>query len=142
MVLESVVYAGMITTILKSLIGRSRPYTNEGANFYQPIQFNTAHTSLPSGHSTVAFAISSVLSNRIHNTYASIGLYSLAALTSVSRVYHDDHWASDVILGSAIGYFVGTFISNNSGTLYLNKEKKITLKIMPSLNGLYCNLSF
>ena len=78
MVIESVFYAGVITSILKSLIGRSRPYTNDGSHFYKPIQFNTSHTALPSGHSTVAFAISTVLSKRIHNTYASIGLYSLA----------------------------------------------------------------
>ncbi len=74
---------------------------------------------MPSGHSTVAFAVSSVLANRINNTFASIGLYTLAGITALSRVYHDEHWASDVLLGSAVGYFIGDFISskrnNNTG---------------------------
>ena len=140
MIIESVAYAGAITTLLKSLSGRTRPYTENGSHFYKPLQTDDGYLSFPSGHSTVAFSISTVLANRIHNTYASIGLYTLAALTSVSRVYDDQHWASDVLLGSAIGYFVGSFISNNSGALY--SDKKVSLNIQPTLNGLNCSLSF
>ena len=142
MVIESVVYAGAITTVIKTLFGRSRPFVEDGNHFYKFMQFNNDHTSFPSGHSTIAFAISSVLSNRINNTYASICLYTIAGLTSVSRVYHDDHWASDVFLGSAIGYFVGNFISKNSGILYTDKNKKVTLILQPTLSGLNCNLRF
>jgi hypothetical protein len=134
MVLESVLYSGIITNVIKTAVGRSRPYTNKGHDSFQPIQFNTENTSFPSGHSTVAFAISSVLANRINNTYASIGLYTLAGVTALSRVYKDKHWASDVILGSAIGYFVGDYISSNS--VSLKNNKKINCNIYPGLNSI------
>jgi len=112
MVFESVLYSGIVTNVFKTAIGRSRPQKEEGSQFYRLLSFNTGNTSMPSGHSTVAFAVSSVLANRINNTFASIGLYTLAGITALSRVYHDEHWASDVLLGSAIGYFIGDFISS------------------------------
>lgn len=108
MVFESIAMAGIITSVVKSALGRSRPYVDEGPFRYRGFQFKTATTSLPSGHTTVAFATSSVLAGRIKNTYASIGLYTFAAVTALSRVYHDAHWISDNILAAAIGTCVGT----------------------------------
>ena len=139
MVFESVLYAGLITTVLKSVSGRYRPYTNAGSNFFRPFQVDEGRLSFPSGHSTVAFAISSVLSNRINNTYASIGLYTLAGVTAISRVYKDDHWASDVIIGSAIGYFVGDFISSKKE---LNSGSKLHYNIFPGINNINLLISF
>jgi hypothetical protein len=40
----------------------------------------------------------------------------------MARIYNDQHWLSDVILGAAIGYFVGEFISNHSTN---KKEDKV-----------------
>jgi hypothetical protein len=107
MLLESLLYAGITTTILKSVIGRSRPYTNDGPYQFNGFQLKTETTSLPSGHVTVAFAMSSVLAERIDNVYASIFLYSLAASTVFQRIYDDQHWASDTILAAVIGYTIG-----------------------------------
>ncbi len=142
MLIEAVAYSGAITTVIKTVAGRSRPYTNDGSHFYKPIQFNTAHTSFPSGHSTVAFAMSTVLAERINNTYASIGLYALAGITAASRVYSDDHWASDVFLGAAIGYFTGHFITHNSGTLYKSGSGKLNVSFHPSLSGFVLSADF
>jgi membrane-associated phospholipid phosphatase len=107
MVFESLLFAGLTTTILKSVIGRSRPYTNEGAFKYRGFQFETATTALPSGHTTVAFAVSSTLAAQIDNPYIAAGLYALAGLTFVERIYDDKHWASDALLGAAIGTVIG-----------------------------------
>jgi membrane-associated phospholipid phosphatase len=129
MVFESVAIAGLITTITKSVFGRHRPYNNDGSTAFEGPTVNADYLSLPSGHATVAFALSTTLANRIHNTYASIGLYTLAGITSLSRIYDDKHWASDVILGSAIGYFVADFISGK-------KSKDCCYHIYPALNGI------
>lgn len=104
---ESIAMAGAITTVLKSVVGRSRPYTGEGPTTFRGLQFHTVTTSLPSGHTTVAFAVSSVLAGRIKNVFASIALYSAATITAMSRVYHEAHWVSDNFLAAAIGTFVG-----------------------------------
>lgn len=129
MVFESVAIAGLITTMTKSLLGRHRPYTNDGSTKFEGPTVNADYLSLPSGHATVAFALSTTLANRFHNTYASIGLYTLAGITSLARIYDDKHWASDVVLGSAIGYFVADFISGN-------KKKESVYHLYPTFNGL------
>ena len=129
MIFETAAIAGLITTFTKSFLGRHRPYTNDGPTKFEGPTFNNDYYALPSGHATVAFALSTTLANRIHNTYVSIGLYSLAGVTSLARIYEDKHWLSDVFLGSAIGYFVGDFISGK-------KNKETAYHIYPTLNGL------
>jgi len=125
--LESLAFAGLVTSSVKVILGRSRPYTGEGAFTYRVFRWDESSWSLPSGHATVAFAMSSVLASRLSNDWASIGLYGLAGLTSVSRVYHDAHWVSDVVLGSAIGAFIGKAVvtlhkDSTQGSLNLNPQ--------------------
>ena len=138
MLLESIAFAGAITSVLKSVIGRSRPYTEEGATHFRGFQFKTETTSLPSGHTTVAFAVSSVLAGRIKNTFASIGLYSVATLTAVSRVYHDAHWASDNFLAAAIGASVGLALVN----VHDNENSPVSIRIMPDGLGIRAEVVF
>uniref|UniRef100_A0A7V2ZLB7 Phosphatase PAP2 family protein n=1 Tax=Ignavibacterium album TaxID=591197 RepID=A0A7V2ZLB7_9BACT len=107
MLLEGLFYAGLTSTIIKTVSGRSRPYTNDGYNRFKPFQTEIAYTSFPSGHVTVAFTLSSILSSRIDNDYATIGLYALASSTFMQRMYSDSHWFSDTVLAAAIGYFIG-----------------------------------
>ncbi|MFI5253801.1 MAG: phosphatase PAP2 family protein [Bacteroidota bacterium] len=109
---EALGFAGAATSIGKILLGRSRPYTEDGPHKFRPITTATEYTSLPSGHSTVAFAVSSVLSEKIKNPYATVGLYSLASITALSRVYNDQHWLSDTFLGAVVGTFMGVTVSH------------------------------
>ena len=51
--------------------------------------------------------------------------YLPAVLTAFSRVYQDDHWTSDVFLGAAIGYFVGTWVHNQ------HDENDYSVSIIP-----------
>lgn len=109
--IEAVGYAGIITSVLKSIIGRSRPYTDDGKFHFSPINFSAAHTSFPSGHTTVVFAVSTVLANNTNSLFLKILCYSASTLVVGARIYHNAHWFSDTIAGSAIGYFVGDFVS-------------------------------
>jgi len=111
MLLESLFWTGVVTTMIKATFGRSRPYMNEGNVQFHGIQFSDKYWSFPSGHSAVAFTLSSVLSNRIHTSAASIGLYSLAGMTALARVYHNEHWFSDVFLSAVIGTSIGTAVA-------------------------------
>ncbi len=114
MMFEALMWSGIVTNVFKSAFGRSRPYMNEGNDTFRAFQFKAGTTSLPSGHTTVAFAMSSVLSERIHNTAVSVGLYSLASLTALARVYHNVHWFSDTFLGAAIGTVAGVAVAEFS----------------------------
>ncbi len=138
MLLESISFAGIITNVVKTVVGRSRPFVEEGPFRFRGMQFKDETTSFPSGHSTVAFAISSVLSRQIKNTWASIGLYALATLTAVSRVYDDQHWTSDSFMGAAIGNTVGIAVIG----LHRSENDKTSFRVVPSFNGLRAELIF
>jgi membrane-associated phospholipid phosphatase len=111
--IESCAYAGIVTSVIKSAAGRSRPYVGNGNMDWHPGKFNMDQTSFPSGHATLAFAISSVMADYFDNLYWKIGWYSLASLVGTARIYHDKHWLSDVVMGSAIGYFIGDYVSQH-----------------------------
>jgi len=140
--LQTMIYSGIVTTSLKVIFGRSRPYTNEGAFSYSPFIIDDSHNSLPSGHTTIAFAVSSVLAAEIDNTYASIGLYTLASLTGFSRMYNDKHWLSDVFLGAAIGASTGYFVVHENKKLYDKEDKADMLIIQPTLTGVSLTYKF
>jgi len=110
---EAFIYSVAITGILKTIIGRRRPYAGENHLFFKPLQItNDKYHSLPSGHTTAVFAVSTVMANYLDNTIWKVFWYGTAGLVGASRVYHNKHWISDVFLGAAIGYFVGSFTVN------------------------------
>lgn len=110
--LEALAFGGALNITLKALFGRSRPYLEEGAFVFRPVQITDSRMAFPSGHTTVAFALSAVLAERIGNPWIGAGLYALAGLTAVSRLYHTQHWASDVVLGAAIGAGAGLLVTH------------------------------
>ena len=123
---ESTVYATLITGTLKFLVGRKRPYENKGKSAFEP--FSDFDASFPSGHSTLAFAYASVMAAQIDNIFWKIGWYSAASMVAAARVYHNFHWFSDVFFGGAIGYFVGQFVNNHSSN-DINNECHVSLLI-------------
>ncbi len=121
---QTVLYAGAITTILKIAIGRARPYTDKGIATFQPFKpFNDDFHSFPSGHATMAFSLSTVLANNTNSLPLKILAYVPAIVTCGSRVYQNMHWTSDVLAGAAIGYFVGNWVSGQHEN---SEEQKVT----------------
>jgi hypothetical protein len=120
---QAVCYAGAVTTILKFVIGRARPYTDKGIASYKLFNFtDNSFYSMPSGHVTMAFSVSTVLANNVKSEWLKALCYVPAVATCVSRVYQNQHWTSDVLAGAAIGYFVGEWVSGNHET---NEEQKV-----------------
>ena len=109
-ILESVAFAGLLTVSLKFLLGRARPYLDEGAFSFRAFQTSVDRTSLPSGHTTVAFAVSTVMAEEIGSPVASVILYGMAGLTAWQRMHNDRHWLSDTFLGAAIGFTMGRVV--------------------------------
>ncbi len=122
---ESVIYAGVFNLVAKSLFGRSRPYTERGHTDFHPLSVSDDKVSFPSGHTTVAFAFSTVMAHAVDNIFWKTGWYGFAGMVAASRIYHDKHWVSDVLFGGAIGYFVGRFVVNHQSN---NKNEKMSEK--------------
>ena len=107
LILETYVFSGLITLIFKSSFGRFRPYTNKGDYvFYGWNWTNNDMFSYFSGHAAVSFALSTVLASTTKNIYLKSFYYLLAVITCVSRIYHNQHWFSDVVSGAISAYLI------------------------------------
>jgi len=78
---------------------------------------NSSRNSFPSGHTGTAFMTATMLHKEYgwRNPWWSIGGYTLAAFTGVSRILNNRHWMSDVAAGAAIGIgsvHLGYFLSD------------------------------
>ncbi len=108
---EAFVYAGFATTILKVLISRRRPYLGDNQYVFKPIVLtNNDYLSLPSGHTTVAWAVSTALAKSREGWLWKSFWYGSAGLVAGARIYHNKHWLSDVFLGGIIGYSIASYI--------------------------------
>ena len=119
--LQSFVYAEVASAGLKVLTCRLRPSEFNSqqptANSQQPIANSQTwlgpfksfeSTSFPSGHAMRSFALATTVAGFYpEKKWVGIVSYSLATMTSVGRVISKEHWTSDVIVGAALGYFIG-----------------------------------
>ena len=141
--LETLALAGVTSTALKIIVGRSRPFTGSGPYTFHPISLKNEFNSLPSGHTTVAFAISSVLASRIDHPLASILLYGAATCTAFSRMYHDQHWFSDTFLGAAIATATGMWVVKRDEERKTNRSRSDNgLFISPNIGGISLTYKF
>jgi membrane-associated phospholipid phosphatase len=67
--------------------------------------------SFPSGHAIESFALASVIAHRWrHKKAVVIAAYGLATLVSASRFSGQKHFASDIVAGGVMGWFIGTHV--------------------------------
>lgn len=114
---ESIFMASATATLARGILGRSRPFVTADSNAYD---YNPGkgfaelrYRAYPSIHAAAAFATASALTAetaRHSRGWAYIVgpiTYSLAALPGLARMYGDKHWASDILMGSALGAVSG-----------------------------------
>jgi len=106
--LYAVVLAGILTQIIKHLVGRARPRMNLSPAELMGPTFDSDWHSFASGHAATSFALAAVLSARW--PHWSPVFYTLAAFIACGRVISGSHYASDVLGGMALGLLVGWFL--------------------------------
>ena len=103
----SIIASGLIDQPLKYAVERSRPSKGVGAYGFRPF---SGSGSFPSGHTTEAFAVATVISEHYESLWVKIPSYGLATAVGYARMNSDAHWASDVLAGAAIGTFVSEVV--------------------------------
>jgi membrane-associated phospholipid phosphatase len=93
-------FAGATTTVGKLAFGRPRPSESLDVDGFVPF---SGQDAMPSGHTTMAFALATALADDIGKPFASIGLYTLATGVGWSRINDNRHWVSDVAAGALVG---------------------------------------
>ena len=110
---QSLIYASVITEVMKNVIGRARPHAKKGPGAARMFTFNKYNdSSFPAGHVDAAVSLSTVLSRDTDSAVLKILAYVPAALTVASRIYTNQHWASDCVFGAAIGYYSADWVMN------------------------------
>ncbi len=133
---ESLAISGVLTWTIKLATQRPRPFTGESSNTWNGPTLKSTDTSFPSGHTTAAFSVASVIAEEYgSNPYVPPITYSLATLTACARIYDNKHWASDAFFGGAIGYFVGKAVvryhtQSNTGLIVLPTSTQHGLGLM------------
>ena len=99
---EAAINATGDTYVFKEITQRQRPMEGNGnGNFF------TGGASFPSEHSAIAWSIASVMAHEYPGTLTQIAAYGLASAVSITRVTAQQHFPSDVIVGSALGWYFG-----------------------------------
>lgn len=105
--LESVAISDAVAGMLKMAGHRHRPNTGDSATTWDGPSLSKSNQSFPSGHAATAFAVATVFATEYHDKKLIPQLsYGLASLTALSRINDNEHWASDVFVGAAIGYYI------------------------------------
>ena len=113
--LQSFIFAEVASAGIKVLTCRERPQIPSP----NPAPESRSHewlgpfatfesTSFVSGHATRAFALATTVAGFYpEKKWVGVVSYSFAAATSLGRIISKEHWTSDVIVGAALGYFIG-----------------------------------
>lgn len=142
---EALIIGGIINSAGKFVIGRARPYLNEGNGTFTPFYWGDERWSFPSGHTTVAFTVSGVLSARIDRWWATAVLYSVATCTGITRMYYDKHWFSDVVMGAILGTFASKIALNaeeSRNEAKTVKENATSWFLSPTAQGIALTINF
>ncbi len=99
---EAAINSTAVTYLFKEITQRQRPLEGNGnGNFFH------GGASFPSEHSAIAWSIASVVAHEYPGTLSQIAAYGAASAVTLTRVTARQHFPSDVVIGSALGWYFG-----------------------------------
>jgi membrane-associated phospholipid phosphatase len=107
---EAGVTAAVAATGLKYAFGRARPNTGLERNDFDFFSTDSNRGSMPSRHTAVAWAVATPFAEE----YKAPWLYGVAAITNLARIGKQEHWVSDTVAGSLLGYGIGRLFWESS----------------------------
>jgi len=97
---EAALNSTAVAYLFKTITQRPRPFEGNGnGTFFQ------GGSSFPSEHSAIAWSVASVVAHEYPGTFTKIAAYGLASAVTVTRVTGKQHFSSDVVVGSALGWY-------------------------------------
>jgi membrane-associated phospholipid phosphatase len=103
---EALIDSAIVVTALKEITQRRRPTAAKGRG-----DFFDGGSSFPSGHSIEAWSLATVIANEYHDRpLVQMAAYGIAGAVSVARFTGHNHYLSDVLVGSAMGYGIGRYV--------------------------------
>ena len=102
---EALINVLAVNTAIQFSTGRERPSADNGQG-----RFLSGGRSFPSNHAAAAWAVAGVIAHEYPGPLTKLFAYGLASAVSAARITGKEHFPSDVLVGSAIGWFVGQHV--------------------------------
>ena len=104
---EALIDSSIVVSALKTASQRQRPTVDHSSG-----EFFAGGNSFPSGHAINAWSLATVIAEEYghHRPLLQVGAYGLATAVSLSRYTGRNHFLSDVLVGSAMGYGIGRYV--------------------------------
>ena len=146
---EAIGVANVLNTAIKWTVGRARPYAVNDTNpndyqFMRGFHKGRDYSSFPSGHTMAAFAAAAAVSNEASRWwpssrwYVGTAMYGGATAVALSRLYNNQHWASDVIMAAGIGTFAGNKVVRFNHRTHPNNRVNrwlLSANVLPTQDG-------
>ena len=108
---EAMLDAVVVEQGMKLIFWRERPgVDNSRGHFFQ--SGAGVDSSFPSSHCLIAWSAASTLAGEYSSHWTQFALYSAATGVSLTRVMGQQHFPSDVLVGSATGWLIGHYVSH------------------------------
>jgi membrane-associated phospholipid phosphatase len=105
---EALIDSLAVSEVIRFVSRRDRPDVNNAkGNFFNSSPTNS---SFPSNHAAAAWAMAAVVGDEYPGWLTRTAVYGLATSVSVSRVLAEQHFPSDVLIGSAAGWLIGHYV--------------------------------
>lgn len=115
---EAIVDSLAVNQVIKACARRERPTVDNarGKFFANGVGFDS---SFASNHSVVAWSSAAVIASEYNGFMTRILVYGLASGVSVTRIVSRNHFPSDVLVGSGVGWIIGRYVfrRHNRGQL-------------------------
>jgi len=106
---EALIDSLIVEQGMKLIFLRERPAVNDAKGKF----FQTSvgvDGSFPSNHSMLAWSSAAVLTDEYPGKWKALGIYGVATGVSLTRVLGQQHFPSDVLVGSAFGWMIGHYV--------------------------------
>ncbi len=99
---EAILDSLAVSTAGEFTLGRQKPEEDASRG-----RFFAGGTSFPSDHAVIAWSAASVVAHEYPGPLTEFLAYGTASAISISRVFGKEHFPSDVVVGSAMGWLIG-----------------------------------
>jgi len=122
---QALVMAVLVSEAVRVPLGRARPRSSPDDQYNFDFMAGWNHfdrRAFPSIHAAAAYSVASALVGEIQirkpgaTKWAAPVLYTAAAIPGLTRMYLNQHWASDVISGAFVGTLLGAKVVHYAHT--------------------------
>ncbi|MDD5146419.1 MAG: phosphatase PAP2 family protein [Candidatus Pacebacteria bacterium] len=96
----------VVVELIRMLHDRTRPFLSGQTHI---LLTHSTTESFPSGHTTVFFAISTIV--YLYNKKAGVAFFAFSSLMALGRVFTGLHWPLDILGGIVVGILSGFIIN-------------------------------